>query len=246
MPSLIKLSGSQWTDDPRLDRIKPPDWEHFRKYPLTLEIAETLEPTPVVFGIDWYEAFDKPERYGRSWWIGRDLSKLGAVRGGHAICAKPYDVNDSWYWYQRYDQGNEGACVGFSSSRAMSLTHRVLLDAPWLYHEAQKVDEWPGESYSGTSVRAGFDVLKTQGHRRINGKTYEPSLSLGVKEFRWALDAQDVLKALGSDKQYVTLLNSWGNAYPKAVRMPAECVQYLLSHEGEACVPVFTESPASP
>ena len=46
-----------------------------------------------VLGIDWHENFDSPEWIdvsglagGKRWWIGRDLTKLGAIRGGHAIC----------------------------------------------------------------------------------------------------------------------------------------------------------------
>jgi hypothetical protein len=51
----------------------------------------------------------------------------------------------------------------------MSLLNRKRYDAGWLYHEAQRIDEWPGEDYDGTSVRAGMDVLRTEGHRRKFG-----------------------------------------------------------------------------
>jgi hypothetical protein len=71
--------------------------------------------------------------------------------------------------YQRiYDQGQEGACVGFGESIQMSILNRQLFDALWLYREAQEVDEWtdtPPEQ--GTSLRAGFDILRDKGHRRI-------------------------------------------------------------------------------
>ena len=55
--------------------------------------------------------------------------------------------------------GHEGACVGFGISRLASHLNRKLYDGFWLYHEAQKIDEWPGEDYDGTSVRAGLDIL---------------------------------------------------------------------------------------
>jgi hypothetical protein len=54
----------------------------------------------------------------------------------------------------------------------------LYLDPAVLYHEAQKVDEWPGEDYDGTSVRALFKVLKTRGY---------------VEEYRWAFDAKTVI-----------------------------------------------------
>jgi hypothetical protein len=40
--------------------------------------------TPVVLGIEWYDAFSRPERIGREWWIGR--GRLGKRVGGHAVC----------------------------------------------------------------------------------------------------------------------------------------------------------------
>jgi len=58
------------------------------------------------------------------------------------------------------DQGAEGACVGFGSSGAVAaapssragVTNTYALN--W-YRRAQRLDEWQGEAYSGTSVLAG-------------------------------------------------------------------------------------------
>ena len=151
-----------------LGRLAPIDRVHEEKYPLT---AATLPapPTPVVIGVPWYSAFDKPvaKRRGDAteYWIG--LGDLGRVRGGHAVCLKPEGVIDAIGWWPFYDQGKEGACVGFACSRMMSLLNRRRYEAPWLYREAQRVDDWPGEDYSGTSVRAALDVLRSRGHRRV-------------------------------------------------------------------------------
>ncbi len=64
------------------------------------------------------------------------------------------------------DQGEMPHCVGFG-------WEQYLLSAPvknkmWntpaeLYHQAQLVDEWEGEDYDGTSVRAGAKVLHQAG-----------------------------------------------------------------------------------
>lgn len=85
------------------------------------------------------------------------------------------------------DQGSEGACVGFAC------THEAIADpfphgdldneyARAIYHEAQKIDEWEGENYSGTSVIAGLKVMAARGL---------------ITEYRWAFDIDDLVLALG-------------------------------------------------
>lgn len=98
----------------------------------------------------------------------------------------------------KYDQSTEGACVGFAWSWALSILNRQYYDAFWLYREAQRVDEWPGENYSGTSVRAGGDVLRTQGHRLLHKHHHEhhPEAHHGIDRFRWATTVDDVRTAI--------------------------------------------------
>lgn len=222
-------------------RRVPSDWEHVEKHPLS---ALKLIPTgvPVVLGIDWYSEFSVPEYIDGVWWIGRNLRNLGYVEGGHAICARPYPKLDKEIWWEFYDQGNEGSCVGFSSSRMMTLFNGARYDAPWLYHEAQKIDEFsdtPPEE--GTSVRAGFNVLRLQGHRKITS-TYEgaPNLKNGISSYSWATSWDQVRHALGlpSGNDGVPLLNSWGRGYPHVVRITDEAGAYVLDRDGECGVPV--------
>jgi hypothetical protein len=67
------------------------------------------------------------------------------------------------------DQGSEGACVGHGVvNEALASPARKRLTAPngvanAVYHEAQKIDEWEGEAYEGTSVRAGMLVGRARG-----------------------------------------------------------------------------------
>lgn len=101
----------------------------------------------------------------------------------------------TWRCHQYLDQGQEGACVGFS------MTHELVarpaevsgLDAKFarekVYWEAQKIDEWaggayPGASpfYEGTSVLAGVKVLKKLGY---------------IDEYRWAFGLDDLVMAVG-------------------------------------------------
>lgn len=71
---------------------------------------------------------------------------------------------DTWL-----DQGQEGACVGFSGAHVMSTTPKAHnprythQDAEDLYHAAQQNDQWPGENYEGSSVLGGMQALKAQG-----------------------------------------------------------------------------------
>jgi hypothetical protein len=98
------------------------------------------------------------------------------------------------------DQRQDGACVGFSQSWMMSILNRQLYDALWLYREAQLIDEWtdtpPAE---GTSLRAGFDVLREKGHCRVRaGKTKAPVLDAGIAANRWATSVDEVRAAIAS------------------------------------------------
>jgi hypothetical protein len=225
-----------------LGRVAPSDWRHVEKYPLrALAPADQPSRVPVVLGVNWYASFDRPERTGNgAWWIGR--GDLGRRRGGHAICAEFGGPADTAGWYRFYDQGSEGACVGFAWSRAMSLLNRSRYDAVWLYDSARKADEWPGEAYSGTSVRAGGDVLAKLGHCRVRGTFVSPEReSEGISVFRWATSVDEVHAALGdahADRLgAVPLLNSWGGNYPQRVWLPDETLDRLLREDGEAAIP---------
>lgn len=228
-----------------LGRRPPSDDRHIQAYPLTLQTAPA-KPTPVVLGINWYSSFDEPQEIRISgyktpmYWIGLDKD-WGYVRGGHAICVKPTMIEDTGGWWSFYDQGNEGACVGFSESRMMSLLNRKRYDAEWLYHEAQQADEWPGDDYDGTSVRAGFDILRTKGHRRIWGPFHLPAdLDNGIAANRWAQNVVEVLACLQDDPNSdgITLINSWGRGYPHYVHLPLAGLERLLREDGEAGIVV--------
>jgi hypothetical protein len=98
------------------------------------------------------------------------------------------------------DQGREGACVGHSwvneataSPVRVDLTRAALpglqgSGQPWprdpqalafaVYLAAQRVDEWEGEAYDGTSVLAGAKVMQRLGL---------------LREYRWAFGIDDVV-----------------------------------------------------
>lgn len=217
-----------------LGRLAPTDWTHVDRFPLTAELVPA-RPSPVVIGVNWYVEFDTPvaDAQGHHW-IARD-GKLSKVRGGHCVCLKPRGDVDLDDWWKFYDQGREGACVGFGISRLASQLNRKEYDGFWLYHEARKVDDRPGEDYEGTTVRAGLDVLRTVGHRVVEGgQSDPPALAEGIAANRWARNIEDVLGALGyRGLEYVDVLNSWGPGYPHLVRMPVAVLDRLRDEDGE-------------
>lgn len=87
------------------------------------------------------------------------------------------------------DQGREGACVGFAWTAELlasprpesALTSVGNAFARQVYQEAQRIDEWEGEAYEGTSVLAGAKVLQSRGY---------------FEEYRWAFSIEDVRDAV--------------------------------------------------
>ncbi len=221
-----------------LGQRKPTDDRHRQKYPMTADAAPE-GPVPVVLGINWYSNFDRPEKVGGRYMIGR--GDLGRVRGGHAICTKPRDVEDKLGWWRFYDQLVNGPCGGFATGRMLTLMNRERYDGLDLYRRAQHIDEWPGNNYSGTSVRACFDVVRTEGPRQVSyRRSRNPDPADGIASNRWALSVEDVLVALGmSHASTIPLLQSWGESYPHIVHMPVETAyRVLVAEDGEAAIPV--------
>jgi hypothetical protein len=229
------------SDHPKpLGATIPREKPYAAKYPLLAAHIDALagKPVPVPIGIDWYENFDAPVKIGTRWWIGK-TNDLGSIRGGHCVCLKPPSLSDLASWWAFYDQGNEGACVGFGSSRMQTLLNRARYDAPWLYHEAQKVDPWPGENYDGTSVDAAMQVLKNEGLK--TPKWTAPRLAQGISAYRWTSKVDEIIAVMGGEAYRgvggIPFLNSWGKSgYPHVTYMPLDVLQFLLDRQGDAAV----------
>lgn len=130
------------------------------------------------------------------------------------------------YYHWSHDQGTEGACVGFAASMMMAIRNELQArdarmkpyvhwyNCMWLYREAQRVDEWPGENYEGTSVRAAMDVLRTLGHVRIGRRKIEAPAAIaeGISENRWATTV-DEIRACIADGMPVTLGINWYSSF---------------------------------
>jgi hypothetical protein len=228
------------------------------KYPLTaLAVEERPKRVPVVIGVNWYAEFDKPEpdENGDNFVARGGADSLTQVRGGHCVCLEPGGEPDPEEWWDFYDQGQEGACVGFGWSRCMSILNAGdLYAARWLWDRAKDSDQWPetnpGDN-NGTSVRSAGDVLQDAGHvdwsepyaddDHTARADYTADPDDGVTSFRWAQSVDEVHSALDNPKAdqlgAVPFLNSWGRNYPHRTWMPDDVLDRLMREEGEIAIP---------
>lgn len=165
---------------------------------------------------------------------------------------RPWCVAYSWlHWLEDGPIGQKGRAPVMQPAK--------------LYQAAQEVDEWPGNDYDGTTVRAGAKVLQAKGF---------------IASYLWAATIQDIVDALlyvgpiviGSnwtegmmspDRTHriaptgeilgghayvlngvnaqsgkVRLKNSWGRGWGDNGRawLSIDDVAFLLAAEGEACL----------
>jgi len=101
-----------------------------------------------------------------------------------------YDIPVTKFWHSNgvLDQGSEGSCVGHGFAHKLmtnpysvnGITHEVAVQ---IYYDAQKLDNYPGENYAGTSVLAGVKALQN---------LYE-----GIESYRWATSINDMVAVIG-------------------------------------------------
>lgn len=145
------------------------------------------------------------------------------LRGKAFVTPREVLLNIPRQYREEYDQGTEGACVGYSQSWMMSILNRMQYDAYRLYAAAQGIDEWADTPPAdGTSLRAGFDVLRTVGHWRIyGGKTRAPMLVNGISANRWAKEVEELKIALSIGTP-VNLGINWYESFYDPMMLPRD------------------------
>ena len=110
-----------------------------------------------------------------------EVRKLGIVSPRPSKRTYRY-WNDSGAWL---DQGSTSSCVGHAWAHYIEdgpITHAGTVDPFIIYQLAQKLDEWPGADYDGTSVRGGARAVHDGGW--IEGV------------YAWAFTVEDIVQAL--------------------------------------------------
>lgn len=241
---------------PLLDARLPAEKPYVGLHPVAAVPAGLIPRNPVAVAINWYTNFDTPVTVQSGavtrYFVGTSKN-LGTVRGGHCVCLKSGNYVDLASWWDFYDQGAEGACVGFGSSRMMSLLNRKRYDARWLWDMAKSVDPWPDTNPgddNGTNLDAAMQILKARGHVSWSSlyanrtwqqrDTETPALTEGVSAYRWAQTVDEIRSVLQSplndSLQAVPFLNSWGRQYPHITWMPYAVLERLLGEYGEAAL----------
>jgi len=194
----------------------------------------------------------------------RDRLHLMARELPATLPARP--IRKTWRLWWKGDQGKTSECVGYSwyaMLRALPLLQREPLPET-IYHDAQRLDEWEGEDYDGTSVRAGAKALQVAGKIRTYAWAFELEAALNWLAIKgpvvlgtdWLQDmftpgADGIVRvsgsvagghaylALGYDDKAKLLIcqNSWSTAWGKSGRF---FIRYadadrLIKEGGEAC-----------
>lgn len=171
------------------------------------------------------------------------------------------------------DQEKTPQCVGYAWRQFLTSAPVETLDgptAPEIYHQAQLNDEWPGEAYSGTSVRGAATALTTDarlksyvwGTSAAEVRDFLITTSTVVMGTDWLNNmftptANGVLKVSGGKAgghayllcgydvktNYFQMMNSWGESWGQHGKawMRFSDLDKLLKNGGEACAAVELE-----
>lgn len=211
-------------------------------------------------------------RLGRKYSLDQEDEKY-QIRGllsAQAEAPKPYAY---WHGSMFLDQGFTSQCVEYSWHHYVQAgTIRPRQRYPyWVigepYSRMQDVDEWPGNDYDGTSVRAGAKVMQEMGYidsylwawdleTVIDAVTSTGPVVMGTNWYRsmFTPDAGGRVKAEGPiDGGHAWLIdganrktgmarakNSWSRSWGKKGRfwVPFEVLEKLIREDGEACLAV--------
>lgn len=181
-------------------------------------------------------------------------------------------INKVWEINVHLDQGQEGACVGFAfGADALAKPNSVsFVDNKYsreVYKAAQKIDEWEGEEYEGTSTLAGAKVMQKRGFfdryewvytvpELILAVGYKGPALIGVDWYEGMLDTDSngfihatgqvlgghctLVHEVNIVEGYFRIWNSWSEWWGEngTAKISFEDMALLLQGYGEACIPV--------
>lgn len=202
----------------------------------------------------------------------RDMNFLMAAAIPHAATDRQWKYWTDGYWFG--DQGRTSQCVEYTWHHWVQAGPvKPRGRAPYwqlgsVYREAQTIDEWPGENYDGTSVRAGAKVLQRLGYidsylwawdinTLVNAllttgpvavgtvwydDMFDPDPKTGLVKPTGYMVGGHAYLATGVNKRSgkIRFKNSWSQKWGKSGRfwMLIEDFEKLLDQDGEACLAV--------
>lgn len=102
------------------------------------------------------------------------------LQGTYSLPGPPARVDHRSRVRTIQDQGSEGACTGFAVCAAAELLFGIAGEAKldlserWAYHHARRHDPWPGENYSGSTLRAALEGWQQDGLCEEDFWPFEP------------------------------------------------------------------------
>ena len=158
----------------------------------TIEEVTTITTTEFFVTTNTTSEFLLPYELGRNYiedkrdsnyLIKNNLQKLqNTNKPSQSLTSRYWDANGWWG-----DQGRTSQCVGYSWAHWLEDGPIQQSGIPPIikpidiYKNAQKIDEWLGENYDGTSVRAGAKYLQS---------------IKKIKSYYWAYDLQTLINTI--------------------------------------------------